>query len=870
LPKASRHGDAPFLRAQLHYGTLTLDKYKDYLLAWDDSKTPRPAVFLLPADVERLRTQAAQSPAAPALAKTFLATGDATKAQASAALAEQHLRAWALMLSTTPAMGHHDTSGWIAMFAEDALSCPELPADTRQRLLARVAVLAYLMADPDIFPKGNSSHGGPINMAVAMNAEAALWPALIPSHPMAKAWSAYWAAWLKDQAHNLMIPGGGWREYGQAYQMHSFGRVARALLAHEATHAPDLADLQHRLADTWRYTMDTLTPPDPRTVGIRWLTGGHNSPPGPAYQFFEGSAGMLPHDPQLAAELLWAWQANGRDDRDWNQNTILSLLARPWVQPKAYPLPSRILPGWGVVFRSQIGAKEQWLNLRGGTIWGHAYEDQGSFSFMSRGAIHVPWQPYQYYWHNDKTVALYNIIRFGDPTNASPFAWPDATLNEQAFGQTADYARISIGFPAWYINPGTLAAFGKPRPLADVPGQQQGAFRHDRQVAFLKGRTADGPTYLVIRDTVRGEGKLASWLNLNLLGRTTDLTGEGPARVHRGADGMNLEIRFLAGAAGAQRVVDIDKPNILVAPHNAGPLLQKAMAGKPLPGNQEQQVILRIAGEPGGEYHWVLFPRKQEEAAPTITRLAAGVAKISHAEGTDWVFLDPTGLTYDDADVSFRGTAAVVRQGQDGTIHLQLQAGGSLTWKKTRTTLESAVATAQVVGQPAPKTPAPAFALTGLPHMANAPFGNAYAKDDVSIAGGRGGVQVIDHPQGRHVRFLAPDASLVELTCGNTGIRGMGPFDLTVGPDGWTGKVDGGNRTLVITLPETLTRPQLLLNGQPWSMWWADDPTPWRGRKDIQWSAALTVGDGPQEVQVRERVWPALPPAPTRQTLEGR
>jgi len=118
------------------------------------------------------------------------------------------------------------------------------------------------------------------------------------------------------------------------------------------------------------------------------------------------------------------------------------------------------------------------------------------------------------------------------------------------------------------------------------------------------------------------------------------------------------------------------------------------------------------------------------------------------------------------------------------------------------------------------------------------------------------------------VLFPKIDHGVVEPNdCGTIGIRGMGPFDLTYAPDGWRGTVDGSRRTLVMSTPEKLTRPMLLLDGQLWASGIPDEPSPWRGRDEPQFGLAAGVESGKQELKVVEWQWPALPPVPARAAL---
>ncbi|MHB1033618.1 MAG: hypothetical protein ACYC35_16550 [Pirellulales bacterium] len=98
-------------------------------------------------------------------------------------------------------------------------------------------------------------------------------------------------------------------------------------------------------------------------------------------------------------------------------------------------------------------------------------------------------------------------------------------------------------------------------------------------------------------------------------------------------------------------------------------------------------------------------------------------------------------------------------------------------------------------------------------------------------------------------------------------IRGMGPFDLTYAPEGWSATVDGTRRTLVMSPPDKRIRPMLLLDGQVWASGIPDDPSPWRGRAEPQFGFAAGVKAGKQELRVVEWQWLALPSVPARAAL---
>ena len=887
-PEGSIHGDAPFFRGKVFYGIVGLDRYKDYVLDWPDTKASYPRVFIRPDELARMRKEWQASPVKEGLAKLWSLSGDEVIAQKQLAELKKRLPGVTSYILTTPAMGHHHQYNWLWVMADDLLAWPGLSAADRAGLRARLALAAHLYAEGDVTSKGCGTHHGNPNMGVARQyADAPLLAALLPDHPMAKAWGGYWADWCGEKMGQMMSAGGAWTELGTAYQMHAFTKVNRAQAAWEATAPANLALLRQRLGAGWRTLMEMVAPVDPR-VGSRVLAGIHNSPPGFIAEALEGIGAVTPSDPVLAANLKWLWHATGADTKRMSEH-FHPVYDRPWVTAKEPALASTIIPGVGVVFRAHQGPDESWLFLRGGYHWSHSYPDQGSFNFVSRGSILVPWQPYQYYWADYKDFSLFNTVRLGDPRNEQPFAWPDQTVSEHAFGAGADYARVSIGFPAWYITPAVAPGFGDPLPLAAGIAQQEGSLRHERQVVFVKGRTPQSPTYAVFRDSFTGAGRLAAWWNLNLLGDKANVQAKGKDIAVATEFPLQLDLTFVQDAQPELAMQEDRLALAHTANWNGVDVLKRQMAGKtPSPNwlrkdgkpadfgdnlpDLEKRVILRLAAKPGEELHWVLFPRAKDEAPPAISRPAAGVVKVVHREGTDWIFSAPGRLEWQGEGIAFKGSAGCVRQAADGSVSLQLLAGsGEVSWQGAGITgvapLEKVLAKDAKAGiedaKPAKTSLGEELMKPGqggAEHLATAAW-NDYAKGTVTIRGGRGAVRVLDSGK---IRFSAPDATLVEMVCGTQGVRGMGPFDLTVSPQGWSGTVDGVRRTLMLSTPEHLVRPLLLLDGNVWASGIADEPNPWRGRPEVQFSFAAGVEAGAQKLEVVEWRWLPMPPAPAR------
>jgi hypothetical protein len=236
-------------------------------------------------------------------------------------------------------------------------------------------------------------------------------------------------------------------------------------------------------------------------------------------------------------------------------------------------------------------------------------------------------------------------------------------------------------------------------------------------------------------------------------------------------------------------------------------------------GVREQRVALRLQSAPGQDVAWVLFPRGAGEATPKATQLAPGVTKVVTGEGTDYVFLSTTPLTYKGEGIEFTGTAGTVRVPRSGNPELLLLRGSKLSFK------------GKTVSGPEAAEP-----------------------------------QVI--AEGDTVRFVAPTAKYVKLTHGNVGVRGMGPFDLTFTPDGITGTVEGDVRTLVTTWPEKIVRPGYWMDGVRWCAGFADEHSLTKGSKTPQFGLAFGVSAGKHEVKIAEWEWPAMPTPAMRKRLD--
>jgi len=894
----------PFSRARSLYGIVGLDRYKDYVLDWPEGKAKYPRLYHAGRTLAQIRKQLDASSLPDAVKKSILglysgiANDPKVRRKQVKRLYDYYLRWIPNYFLSCPTPSHHGTAhNYVgAGLADDLLSEPDLAAEQRKDIRARLALIVYLHQEPDVLSYGTGAHPGNPNMGCARFFPGVAYLGLLSGHPAYPRWVEHMARYAEYKLATEMAPGGGWFEYG-TYHFHGF-RVLPMLASIAAAKPPNAGRIFDYVRADMDYVLNLLTPIDPRHRA-RMIPGLGNSAPSNTGVFLEAAQAFQKVDPAFAAKLLWAWQANGA-------RLGHAIQAPLGLKPKRPALTSRYFPGFGVIFRAHQGPKETWMLLRNGFLWSHWYIDPGHFTMASRGALLVPYQPYQYYTSPNKDFDMYNTVRFGHRTNQMPYGWPDSNVLEHSFGRSVDYAWSSTGVPDWFVEPGVSKEFRKKvpnipnasaRPLAKEYTQTQGAFQWDRQVLFLKGKTAESPNYFVFRDSIRGRGRLASYLNLNLLGREKNLRFDGPRVAVDTEWPVKLDMIFTGREKVAADLLEENHRPQFVSTN----LLRSGRFAKgqepsrdwratdgtawtPGKGNKavEQHVILRIPAKPGQGYFWVLYPRRQDEPAPTVERLADGVLKIAHPEGTDTVFLSSVPLRFEGRGVSFEGTAGAVRVlGKDVVLAL---AGGTGQIGYKGKVLEGtapfekrfalAGLSAGIEQRPARPTriAMPAWGqgeplAPGLRKQIQGDRTRYRVQADRPIMTRVGTLRVEARSAAievspKHVRFVVGQREYVRLAVGAVAVRGMGPFDLTFTPTGITGTVDGRMRTLVTTWPAKITRPMYHMDGRRWYAGWADDPAIGKTVDRPQMALAFAVLDGLHTIKVSEWQFPPMPQAP--------
>jgi len=77
-----------------------------------------------------------------------------------------------------------------------------------------------------------------------------------------------------------------------------------------------------------------------------------------------------------------------------------------------------------------------------------------------------------------------------------------------------------------------------------------------------------------------------------------------------------------------------------------------------------------------------IFPQGRDEAVPKYEVLADGVARITTASATDYVFASLDGVAFTNAEVAFNGVAGAVRIFRD-EVHLSvLEGAGTVRYQR--------------------------------------------------------------------------------------------------------------------------------------------------------------------------------------------
>jgi len=783
--------------ARVQLGCIGLDRYKDWVVDWpeDPSKAVYPRGLLTPELLARVKSHLAQHPERELLEKLFLIDGKPETALANAKRVLDNFSHAArgtdwqpVGLSSYYTTYHHL---W-TIYAASALACRDLPAETRRDLRRRLALYAYLFSDPDFDPRGAGGHLGNPNMAIGRSMSLATMAPLVPDHPRYEYWMNQLRAMAVFRIASNTEPGGAWFE-PPIYQMYGPTRavnIAQIVLGN-AGFGDLSAEGWHKAALTYDAN---LTMPDVRFKGWRILPGMGNSG-----NTLEGIFGICMgcfdrSDRQFAGFLRFMHGlVSGNQRVSQGADPDYSFCYLPDVPERPRMLKTTFIPGYGVAFRAHFGSPEETAMLfRSGYNKSHWDMDDLNTILYSQGAPLSPGTGYQYYYgpatQND--AVYHNRVKVGRLDAHEPFGRVENHVQDYGFGEWVDYAVGREYFPPEYFDDG------------------QGEMDWRRHVLLLKSARPDGANYFVLRDTFPGGAKRRTWWHwLNL---------DGPEMIVPRANTIEMKTRYGAsthfwfagrGQLDAKAVITFDYP---LGPNYHHRAFGKQL-GVPNQEHKETKTVFQVAGKPGEDFFYVVYPRKDGQPLPSFAHLGGGCIKITTAEGTDYAFLSDEPIEFDQEGVVFSGKAGAVRIMSDRVV-LSLTSGSGRAGYK------------------------------GAVVEGHGPWERALRPADLRPGLSKAG----DYPK---------RIETIDLGQGIT-VIGEGPLEARLDGRSICIKTRGRARVLDVTLPSFILRPELKLDGRQWMAGWTDYAGSQWGRMKNTYLAAVSTLNGDHELVISDMTFP--------------
>lgn len=682
----------------IRHGRQRLDEIKDWVLDY-----PEPATYprLLGAAEKRdeLRRRAQKwladdpHPVSRALTSNDPAADRKTVEEAISSLAD--------MCRRVATVGY-DHNGYamnlprLAWLADVALSATSCTPEEKARIRRYAAACAYNALSPDYVPPREAGYAwGSANMMEALRLRGATpMVCLLPNHPHGPAWREFLARFVKLNAREKINSAGATLEIGAYGVMAIEFATVPAIMLTGADPKLDFSDLLPLWRAAAQCRLSYLTPPDVRG-GIRPAAPIGDSPLSGegAFPFLIGA--LAGRDRPLAEQLMWGIRENAA--ALGGHGTPLGLLVPADLAPRVPELRSTHFQGSGFVLRSGFPHPEEtYVNLNAGSFAiGHGHPDRHGFILYAKGAplmldFASQYQPNigQSWLHNgmvtfdhreqvrpcpgrDQPGCYFTgkvwVEHKVEPFTSLEFGWPpDAANLDEAHGwadtfhttPTADYAAMRrrgrfLERVPYMLDPTHAQFLGRG---ASEPVWLDAPIEWRRQVIFVKSPDVNGPTYLVIRDTIEGNRTLPPALNYWCL--ADELTVTGPRATWKGHHGVDLDA-YVAEPAQFTAV------SHRVGHDNAGPSSfgkhYEQTFGKKF---REEQILLQIPQQPGGSFFTALVPRKAGEPAPKFETVHDGNGiRLTFADGrTDTVVLSPVPREFTVAGQRAQGAAVLVRE----------------------------------------------------------------------------------------------------------------------------------------------------------------------------------------------------------------
>ncbi len=706
-------GPTPETRPTLSY---RLDEVKDMVLEWPGDEGSHPRLFVNREELEAFWRRGDPDPELVkqlavtwGFAAAYLVSGDPQVA------ADTHLvRLLRERLQAELSGVQFGGGGTGPTVLYDAVIDSDLLTDEEKKLLrAQFAYFGYRLADPAVWSAERGYASGNFNMTQTWELSRGLLACTIPEHPMAREWYRK-AEILMEQMLDFSVGPRG--ETVEPVGRH--GPVAPVLLFAIASTNGGLHDYSNdpRIKRMMDFYARCSTPRDPRPRGAynnrdnrpgrRYLPAHSRDPlTSPSADCGIMARFMRDTDPEFSAEQQWAWLEQGGSFQFHMGmgGGFEYVYCDPQLPAQTPQWTSEVFPRLGAVLRHGLGdPNEHQVQLY---VEGYPSQIGGLPSIFAYGKPVAGSFTGSYQWQADELLTCHVTLARGvgtleerqakagyaGPSLGGGFRWTEVTPTK--FGEQEGWPNISrfSALPRQDYVAADVALRGPYRNILNfdttlpewppVPRAGEPPVDWRRQLLYLKGADPAEATYLLIRDTIKGDQPTMGQMwtvseTVDTPEQVRDVTAvlaNKPGAVIRPARELPGD-RFTAIGQ-----FDVDVEYYIASPANTPRHTLRWVNYMWDPSTKltepEPQDLLHLQMPGEGAYFVAFVPRKRDWPAPSFTTLGEGtIIKVSGPWGTDYGFLSALEGSATGEAASFRGTAGSV---QDRPSGLVLALGGA-------------------------------------------------------------------------------------------------------------------------------------------------------------------------------------------------
>ena len=692
---------------------LELDRVTRRVFDWPAGRRAHPRLYMTGAEVRDVQRRSGNAEAVRALVAAAGKPGPAPSQTDNAAVG-----AWLLSgdrrVAATVGLSER-LRGHLALFGDfdrmrstfqlcglyDAAMTGDLltPAE-RRTARARMAYLAYLIADAETWSMERGYCSGNLNMSVAHVLNQGVLACLLSDHPRSDEWADAGLDMLESMLDKNVGPAGEWPESVANYASVSVSALLPLAMAARAAGWDDFVE-DPRMRRLLLFLAKQYTPPDPRgaenvrqPVSVlppigRGGARGRNGLPGLMARATATS------DPEYSTALQWTWMRSG------SPTEIPDARLGGWEHVALdRTIPARN-PGWsfdvfprsGGIIRRGIGTPHEWyVPLVADPADAFPSEFGGLPIVFAKGA---PIMGRFAGGYAEREELFANRVIPSRPRGDKDFRMKHF-YHETSGGLTAAAGLPGAGYlegdflieaPHFISHEST--AFDRMMDLPEWPTVDKaaaGAIRWRRQLLVQRDADPAGPGTIFLRDSVAGS-QPTSWQTWFLsegivpAGTRADAPREtAQLRPSRDLQGDHLRAR---GQFGVDCEIFVAEPSETRR--------QTVRWGRsydywPLNGLDETMDLLHLQRGDDGAYVVAIHPRRQDEPVPEFASFADGrVVRVHGPHGVDYGFLSDDDADVMADDVRFIGRAAVFSEHSD-SVRVTLAAKGGV-----RTTLRGLI-----------------------------------------------------------------------------------------------------------------------------------------------------------------------------------